>query len=94
MPRGGFYLFQANQDAFAEAAARATEEAEAAAAPTALPAPETSGQHRPNSDIYMQRTGPTGPAYPRDGPTGPNKNLDSGIFIKVDKTLPEPNKGP
>ena len=46
MPRGGFYLFQANQDAFAEAAAReaaarATEEAEAAA-PTALPAPETS----------------------------------------------------
>ena len=44
MPRGGFYLFQANQDAFAEDAARAREEEAEAAAPTALPAPETSRQ--------------------------------------------------
>ena len=61
----------------------------------------TVGPDRPNSDVYAtDRTDRTS-VSPRwtdrteklrlAGPTGPNKNLDSGIFIKVYKTLPGPN---
>ena len=61
----------------------------------------TVGPDRPNSDIYATNRTDRTSVSPRwtdrteklrlAGQAGPNKNLDSGIFIKVDETLPEPN---